>query len=299
MKLAQLAVTVASAAILGRDRSALAPGAPVVSREPALPVVAASAERLGQQAVAVAQSGQPLPAAPPKVQAGLTVPGLLIAGRDEPRLELGKLYAVGASADGALVFSSSGGELLSVRGGELHSTVPLQAALVNAGSVVLGGVAQWTTVLAEDFAKSTEGWSHTSVTTCGGVTMLGGYCQFAQGEVTRTVSGLPAHSQLRIQATYHFIDRWVGETAFMKLNLGTDGAMVPVWTEAHAQDHEKSGLNVCGSETVHEGKFAVHIDVTVPHTQPTLQVAFGSTMDAQDPCDESWGVSSFQVSVRP
>lgn len=284
-------LAVASAAILGRDRSALQ--APPVVR--ADPPVAASA---------VAQaSAQTAPASLPRVQAGLTVPGLLISGHDSPRLELGDQYAVGAGADGSLVISSASGlgapELLSVREGQLHAGVPVQAGALDAGSVVVGGVAQWTTVLADDFATGAQGWSHTSVSSCGGVTMLGGYCNFAQGDVTRTISGLPPHSQLRIQATYHFIDRWVGETAFLKLDVGTNGEMVPVWTESHAQDHEKHGLNVCGSQTVHEGKFAVHVDVVVPHKSPELRVAFGSTMDAQDPCDESWGISGFQVSARP
>lgn len=287
MKLLFVAV---GAAILGRDRApVLAP--PVVRADSGLTVLSIGAE---QPAILT-------PLTPPRVQAGLTVPGLIISGDGEhtdPRLELGDQYAVTASS-GALVFTSPTAELFSVKEGKLHSQVPLSAGAIDVASLSIGGVPQWSLVVADNFAKSAEGWSHTSTSSCGGVTMLGGYCNFAQGDVTRTVSGLPPHSQLKIQATYHFIDRWVGETAFMKLNLGSGGEMVPVWTEGHAQDHEKAGLNVCGAESVHEGKFAVSVEVTVPHSSPDVNVAFGSTMDAQDPCDESWGISTFQVSVRP
>ena len=168
----------------------------------------------------------------------------------------------------------------------------------SASHVSLRGVRQWQLALAEDFSNVGAGWSRLEVTKCAGVSMLGGYCKFAKGEVKKTFTDLPPHRSLRIRATYHFIDRWVGETAFLKMDIGTDGADVPVWTEAHSQDHEKHGLNVCGQPDVHEGKFAQRIDVAVPHTKPTAKFSFGATMDAQDPCDESWGLSNVEVYIR-
>ena len=128
--------------------------------------------------------------------------------------------------------------------------------------------------------------------------MLGGYCKFGQGEATKSFGPLPVHSQLRIKATYHFIDQWIGESAYMKVDAGRDGSPAIVWSERHSQGGQKTGLNLCGQAGTPEGKFAVPIEVVVPHTLPTAQVTFGSTMDSQDPCDESWGVSGVEIYVK-
>jgi len=295
-----LTLMVGAAAILGRaqDLNAVVRG----NQAPAPAAPAAAVATTAAPAALVAAPAAPVAAKPPPtVKVGLTVPGLRIgaAGDMVPRLELGEgAYALTTDETGAFVIESPTGELLSIRDGKLHSSVPIAAGVVDVGGLTIGGVNQWSVAEADDFSKPVVGWSHTSTSSCGGVTMLGGYCKFAAGDVTKTVSNLPAHSQLRVQATFHFIDRWVGETAFLKMNTGVDGSMVPVWTESHAQDHEVHGMNVCGSDSVHEGKFAVRVDVTVPHSGSDINFAFGTTMNAEDPCDESWGISSFEVLTR-
>jgi len=60
--------------------------------------------------------------------------------------------------------------------------------------------------------------------------MLGGYCLFSYGEVTKTFGGLPNHSLIRITANYHYIDAWAGETGFMRASIGTNDEMVYTWT---------------------------------------------------------------------
>jgi hypothetical protein len=181
----------------------------------------------------------------------------------------------------------------------LHLIAKLvQASSVDVkGSISVRGVKQWQLVHGEDFAFQAQGWSRTDVSTCAGVHMLGGYCKFSKGEVTKIFAGLPEHKQLRIVATFHFLDRWIGESGYMKLSLGQSGTPVVVWSEQHAQGPSKNGLNICGAATP-EGKFSVPIDVTVPHTDETVQLAFGSTMDDADPCDESWGVSGIELYIR-
>lgn len=271
----------------------------------AAPVVALAAPVPAPLAAAVV--------AAPTVQLGLTVPGLRIAGGGAPTLVLGAQdaphrYEVGVDGGGALTVTHTEGatvsELLSVRNGQLHTTVPLQAGHVQLTGWSVAGVSQWVLVARDDFSEPPApmtdgaGWSETATSQCGGVAMLGGYCHFGKQEVTRTLAGLPPHTQIRIQATYHFIDRWVGETGYMKMDIGTDGGQVPVWTESHSQDHEVHGMNVCGQEKVHEGKFAQRIDVSVPHNKPSVTLAFGATMSTEDPCDESWGLSNLEVYVR-
>lgn len=167
-----------------------------------------------------------------------------------------------------------------------------------AGGLSIRGVKQWQLVSADDFTQSGIGWSRQEVTHCAGVSMLGGYCKLSKGEVNKTFNGLPPHKQLRLMATYHFIDRWIGEAGYMKLGIGEAGAPVLVWSEQHAQQMSKNGLNLCGQGGTPEGKFSVPIDVTVPHTFDTIDLIFGSTMDDTDPCDESWGVSGVEIYVR-
>lgn len=185
-----------------------------------------------------------------------------------------------------------------------HNTLQLNTQRVEAqkmdacGSLSVKGVKQWQLVTAEDFGLQSYGWSRSEVTQCAGITMLGGFCKFSNGQVNKTFSGLPAHSMLRVVAKYHFIDRWIGETGFMKLNIGQDGYPIVVWNEQHAQQMSKNGLNLCGQSETPEGKFTALIDVTVPHAQGSIQVVFGSTMDDCDPCDESWGISDVQIYVR-
>mmetsp|Transcript_8233 Transcript_8233/g.23581 ORF Transcript_8233/g.23581 Transcript_8233/m.23581 type:complete len:287 (+) Transcript_8233:86-946(+) len=171
--------------------------------------------------------------------------------------------------------------------------------IASAGGFLVRGVRQWQMVAREDFSQGTgTGWSEQPVTRCAGVFMLGGYCKFSQTEVNKTFVGLPPHSQLRIVATYHFIDRWIGETGYLKLNIGEGNAPVVVWSEQHTQAASTNGISLCGQSMTPEGKFAVSIDVVVPHSQSAVIMSFGSTMQNADPCDESWGVSGVEVHVR-
>merc|ERR1719217_914641 len=167
-----------------------------------------------------------------------------------------------------------------------------------AGDMTVGGVAQWRLVAAEDFTSAGAGWSRGDVTKCGGISMLGGFCKFGKDEVKKSFSGLPPHKQVRIVATYHFIDRWIGESGYLKMNIGRGAGPVLVWSEQHTQQEAKHGLNLCGQEATPEGKFSVPIDVSVPHTEDSVAVTVGSTMDSSDPCDESWGISGFEIWTR-
>jgi hypothetical protein len=165
------------------------------------------------------------------------------------------------------------------------------------GGVYVRGVAQWQLVYSDDFSAAATGWSKQETSKCAGVFMLGGYCKFGYGEVNKTFGGLPPHKQLKVVARYHFIDHWIGETGYMKLDVGENNCDVPVWSEQHKQYDGNNGVNLCGGGTP-EGKFNSHVEVTVPHRASAVRVTFGSTIGDADPCDESWGVSGVEVYVR-
>lgn len=180
----------------------------------------------------------------------------------------------------------------------LGATQVEMQSVASAGSLAIRGVKQWELVRQEDFSQTGLGWSRADVTHCGGVNMLGGFCKLSKGEVKKTYAGLPPHKQLRVVATYHFIDRWVGETGYMKLNVGQEGLPVVLWSEQHTQTMSKNGISVCGQAATPEGKFSSGIDVVIEHTSDQLQLTFGSTMEDSDPCDESWGVSGIEIYTR-
>jgi hypothetical protein len=160
------------------------------------------------------------------------------------------------------------------------------------GDLKVRGIPQWRVVHEDDFT----GWSNSTTTECAGIKMLGGYCQFGGGEVTKTFTDLPVHSTLRIQANYHFIDAWDTETAFMRINNGKDGMMQYIWTERYSAFSGNGGIDVCGGRWP-EGKFSVPIDVSIPHVEGSVKIGFGSTIE-QDPCDESFGVSGVRILIR-
>lgn len=146
----------------------------------------------------------------------------------------------------------------------LHLGSPrVEVQSLSAGGISVRGVAQWQLVYSDDFSADGAGWSRPVTTKCGGISMLGGYCKFSAGEAKKTFSGLPPHKQLRVVAKYHFIDAWIGETGWMKLNVGDNGCDTPVWSEQHKQYETKNGVNLCGGNAP-EGKFSAPVDVTVP-----------------------------------
>lgn len=249
--------------------------------------------------------GEPLPLVRPKGL--LTVSGMRVASTasEGSRIFFGAAseFSLGTDTAGNFELSkaSEAAPLLAIDSqGALHlSAQRVEALAVDAaGGLTVRGVKQWALAHAEDFSLQAAGWTRPEVSQCAGVHMLGGFCKFGGGSVNKTFTGLPPHTQLRIVASYHFIDRWIGETGFMKLNIGQQGCPIVVWSEQHTQQESKNGLSLCGQATTPEGKFAVPIEITVPHTQDSVEVAFGSTMDDTDPCDESWGVSGLELYVR-
>ena len=165
------------------------------------------------------------------------------------------------------------------------------------------------------------------VTTCGGVTMLGGPSDgdansgFHRGEISKVFHNLRNHSALRVSASLHFIDLWLGEFAYMKVSSGSKsaasssggGAAVVdeyVWTKSyHAASgmgtanhkHPPSGLNICGDSNVVENDFVSNIDVSVPHNMDWVKITFGSKLPPTASAavgGASWGLSRIDLMVK-
>ena len=108
----------------------------------------------------------------------------------------------------------------------------------------------------------------------------------------KTVS-LPAHDTVRIQAQVDFYDQWRGEAAFLKV----DGRVV--WYQPHRNCLSSSpcnGISVGGDEQVRD-ELGGLLDVTVPHTDPTVTLQFGTTSRSQDEFELSLAIDDVTVSV--
>merc|ERR1712070_820859 len=159
-------------------------------------------------------------------------------------------------------------------------------------SFIQNDVVQWALKHHDDFEGEVKGWDTTETSSCDGFdTHLGGHCAATGGSVKKTFTGLGAHKAVRVQAQYHFLDSWENERAWAKINGKT------VWTEMNdIRGLHPSALNICGGDSA-EGKFAVPIDVIIPHAGDSLEVEFGADLDENE-CDESFGIDDVSVSVR-
>ena len=138
----------------------------------------------------------------------------------------GGAFAVRSNNHTALTISPDGSVEVQ---GNLHT----HGALRVDGPLNYRGLSQWFLARAEDFSSSCSAWSNCTRSHCGAAPrMLGGYGAFAGGEVSKLYVRLDSpHTELRLKATFHFIDRWVGESAYAKLDNQY------VWVEQLGRTH--------------------------------------------------------------
>ena len=110
------------------------------------------------------------------------------------------------------------------------------------------GVPQWKLVHDEVFrvGEPAEGWSIPDATTkCGAIHMLGGYCKTSTENLIKVFDKLPAHQRIRIQANFHFIDSWGGDTAFLKVSEDDDmSKLAMAWTDSYDYVSSRNAVNV-------------------------------------------------------
>lgn len=164
------------------------------------------------------------------------------------------------------------------------------------GDFYISTMKQWKLFLYENYWSEPYGWTNNSISTCGGINMLGGYGLLSGGEITKEFADIPPHSVIRIMANYHFIDAWSGETGFMRVNSGREKTMEYVWTERHDFSKGANVTSICGAKYP-ENKLTTTIDLTFPHNDKSLVIGFGSTLD-QDPFENSFGISNLQIYLK-
>ena len=267
---------------------------------------------------------------PPIADAALNVSSLSIDGGagSESLLSLGNFVLSSTPAGEFEVRAPDGRTALSVDAAgavSVHGQLHARGSLRVDGKLNYLGLSQWFLARAESFEASCSAWSNCTRTSCGAIRMLGGYGAFAGGEVPPSpaqfrragvaraippqsgaifsrrhhhrsqVSKLfvrldTPHTELRLKATFHYIDRWEGASAYARVDSQF------VWAESYALPPAAEGVNLCGGDAP-ENRFAVAIDAVVPHNSTVANILFGATLDAPA-THASWGVSDLQLFLR-
>jgi len=167
-------------------------------------------------------------------------------------------------------------------------------------SLRIDGVPQWKLFYYDSFDLNADGWSLKPRQRCGGHPdhHLGGYCQLSYQNVSKVFPDLPPHKRIKIQARFHFIDKWQGEYGYMKVN---DDVM---WIEHHHHCRYRfasschKGINVCG-DSLYSDTLSSSISITLSHSTSHVEITFGSSLPrAGSPCIASYGVDDVMIYVN-
>lgn len=172
-------------------------------------------------------------------------------------------------------------------------------SFLSTNEIVVNGKKQWAQWAHDHFQNTAEGWSHNQISSCArgeqstaSDRFLGGHCNFANTNVSKTYRNLPPHTHLRLSARFHFLDQWRGETGFALVDQHY------VWTESCGDpdgDDSSSGVDMCGGAAA-DRKFSSPVHAVVEHNRPNATIVFGSTLD-DHPCRHSFGVDDVIVEV--
>jgi len=202
-----------------------------------------------------------------------------------------KDYSMGVNNDGLFTINLQQHEMISVNtNGKVTMNADLYVKNLNVNNdIVVGGISQWRLVRSDVFTDQTISttWSYETYLQCPAFSMIS---TTKKTPITYTCLNLPAHTQVQLQATVHFVDDWQGETAYLKIN----GEYA--WTKSHGQEIIGHTVNVCGSSQFGETSFTVPVDIAVWNKDNQLKVEFGTTLDPS--VTAYLGLSSINLYIR-
>jgi len=193
--------------------------------------------------------------------------------------------------DGLFTINLEEHEMISVNSeGKVTMNADLYVKNLNVNNdIVVGGISQWRLVRSDVFTDQTIStkWNFENYLQCPAFSMI---TTTRKTPITYTYLNLPAHTQVQLQATVHFIDDWQGETAYLKVDDEY------VWTKSHGQEVIGHTVNVCGSPLFGETSFTIPIDIAVWNPNKQLKVEFGTTLDPG--VTAYLGLSSINLYIR-
>jgi len=206
------------------------------------------------------------------------------------RLHL-KDYSMGVNKDGLFTINLEQNEMISVNAeGAVTMNADLYVKNLNVNhDIIVGGISQWRLVRSDLFTdlKIPTSWKYETYLQCHAFAMI---TTTRKLPITYTYLNLPAHTQVQLEATVHFVDDWQGETAYLKIDDEY------AWTKTHGQDIIGHSLNVCGSPLYGETSFTISVDIAVWNTNKELKIEFGTTLE---PTVTAYlGLSSMNLYIR-
>jgi hypothetical protein len=158
-------------------------------------------------------------------------------------------------------------------------------------------------VLQENFNVNNtvySGWDYGVITKCGSFyNIFGGFCQLASREIRKEISDLPSHVQIKIEANFHFIGNWQGETGYLKIN-GKGKGNFYLWSYRCKVQNAKRKKKKIISKTCGYDVCLMNypVSVTFLHSDSKLSLSFGASLSNNLPCDRSYGISNFRVYIQ-
>ena len=127
--------------------------------------------------------------------------------------------------------------------------------------------------------------------------MIGGFGELSTDKLQVAISlSQYKFENIRIEAVFHFLDSWTGQTAYLKLPKSN----TYLWTDSYDSSDFKKSESLCGSSTG-EGKFSTLVSAVITKEQiakgDSLQLEFGTTLSSE-PTYASYGVSTLRVYIR-
>jgi len=166
------------------------------------------------------------------------------------------------------------------------------------GPVKFNNIDQWKLIMHDNFFKNETSldWNHDKVTKCNNYFMMGGPCQTSSKELIKEVINIPQHSQLRVEANFHFIGTWDSDTGYLKLDNLNNKNDDPkfVWTHRCKNTKLAPVVKICPYETC---KMASLINITVDHSDTKIKLIFGTTLERSS-CEQSYGISDVKIYMR-
>merc|ERR1711957_243507 len=146
---------------------------------------------------------------------------------------------------------------------------------------------QWKLFMHDSFMKKDDSlkWDFAKTTTCNFYNMLGGLCQTSKNEISKEISDLPAHTEIKVVAAYHFIGEWDSHTGYLKLdglNFRRDNPQY-VWTDRCISKDTKDVIKLCDYKVC---RMNALVNVSVFHKDKYLKMIFGSTLK-KSACEQS------------
>lgn len=160
----------------------------------------------------------------------------------------------------------------------------------------------WVGFYFEDFEQYTNYWreNNFNLVKCDpdfDENILQHDCNSDVNEVFFSVNILPHHSEIKVNLSFHFIDAWNGEQAWVKI----DDKLV--WTDTYEwcnipwlNNCQKRGQNACGNKNYPDNMGQL-VSFTKLHTEQELKITVGTSIEKGN-CDAQWGIDNIEVFYR-